>query len=108
MVKVGYFLASEEFGPNELVEQAKMAEKAGFKALWISDHFHPWTSKQGNSPFVWSVIGGSPRRLPRDDRRNLPNAADSSGHRSPGRGDLGRDAGGRFSLGVRSGENLNE
>ena len=58
MVKVGYFLASEEFGPNELIEQAKMAEAAGFEALWISDHFHPWTSEQGNSPFVWSVIGG--------------------------------------------------
>src|SRR5215216_2414945 len=58
MVKVGYFLASEEFGPNELIEQAKMAEAAGFDALWISDHFHPWTSEQGNSPFVWSVIGG--------------------------------------------------
>jgi G6PDH family F420-dependent oxidoreductase len=23
----------------------------------ISDHFHPWTDRQGNSPFVWSVIG---------------------------------------------------
>src|SRR5215211_1799735 len=58
MVKVGYFLSSEEFGPNELIEQAKMAEAAGFEALWVSDHFHPWTSEQGNSPFVWSVIGG--------------------------------------------------
>src|SRR5215210_2380142 len=58
MVKIGYFLSSEEFRPNELIEQAKMAESAGFEALWISDHFHPWTSEQGNSPFVWSVIGG--------------------------------------------------
>src|SRR3712207_2866049 len=58
MVKVGYFLSSEEFGPNELIEQAKMAEAAGFEALWISDHFHPWNDEQGESPFVWSVIGG--------------------------------------------------
>jgi alkanesulfonate monooxygenase SsuD/methylene tetrahydromethanopterin reductase-like flavin-dependent oxidoreductase (luciferase family) len=50
MVKVGYFLASEELGPNELIEQAKMAEAAGFEALWIGDHFHPWSSEQGNSP----------------------------------------------------------
>ena len=50
MAKIGYFLASEEFGPNELIAQAKRAEAAGFEALWISDHFHPWTSEQGNSP----------------------------------------------------------
>ena len=41
MAKIGYFLSCEEFGPNELVEQAKMAEAAGFEGLWISDHFHP-------------------------------------------------------------------
>jgi alkanesulfonate monooxygenase SsuD/methylene tetrahydromethanopterin reductase-like flavin-dependent oxidoreductase (luciferase family) len=34
-----------------------MAERAGFERLWISDHFHPWNAEQGNSPFVWSVIG---------------------------------------------------
>ncbi|SDZ34941.1 F420-dependent oxidoreductase, G6PDH family [Amycolatopsis xylanica] len=57
MVKIGYFLSCEEFGPRELVEQAKRAEAAGFSGLWISDHFHPWLDAQGNSPFVWSVIG---------------------------------------------------
>jgi G6PDH family F420-dependent oxidoreductase len=34
-----------------------MAADAGFDALWISDHFHPWNDEQGQSPFVWSVIG---------------------------------------------------
>jgi G6PDH family F420-dependent oxidoreductase len=57
-VKIGYFLSSEEWGPREQLEQAQMAEKAGFEALWISDHYHPWNDEQGNSPFVWSVIGG--------------------------------------------------
>jgi G6PDH family F420-dependent oxidoreductase len=56
-MKIGYFLASEEFGPHELVRQAQMAEEAGFHGLWISDHFHPWNDEQGHSPFVWSVIG---------------------------------------------------
>ena len=42
MVKIGYFLSSEEFGPHAQVDQAKMAEEAGFEALWISDHYHPW------------------------------------------------------------------
>jgi G6PDH family F420-dependent oxidoreductase len=57
-MKLGYFLSSEEFGPAELVEQARRAEAAGFHALWISDHYHPWNEEQGHSPFVWSVIGG--------------------------------------------------
>ena len=57
MVSIGYFLSCEEFGPRELVRQARLAEQAGFERLWISDHFHPWNAEQGNSPFVWSVIG---------------------------------------------------
>jgi len=56
-MKLGYFLSCEEYGPQELVEQAVAAEKAGFEGLWISDHFHPWNDEQGQSPFVWSVIG---------------------------------------------------
>jgi alkanesulfonate monooxygenase SsuD/methylene tetrahydromethanopterin reductase-like flavin-dependent oxidoreductase (luciferase family) len=41
VTRYGYFLASEEHEPGELVRQARMAEEAGFDALWISDHFHP-------------------------------------------------------------------
>jgi G6PDH family F420-dependent oxidoreductase len=54
---MGYFLSCEEYTAAELVEQARAAEDAGFRALWISDHFHPWNDEQGESPFVWSVIG---------------------------------------------------
>ncbi|MCQ8831146.1 TIGR03557 family F420-dependent LLM class oxidoreductase [Streptomyces malaysiensis] len=57
MTEYGYFLAAEEHGPAELVEQARMAEQAGFSHLWISDHYHPWNEAQGQCPFVWSVIG---------------------------------------------------
>jgi G6PDH family F420-dependent oxidoreductase len=54
----GIFLSSEENKPRDLVEQAKLAEAAGFEKVTISDHFHPWMDSQGESPFVWSVIGG--------------------------------------------------
>jgi alkanesulfonate monooxygenase SsuD/methylene tetrahydromethanopterin reductase-like flavin-dependent oxidoreductase (luciferase family) len=57
MAKIGYFLSCEEWGPIELLEQARMAQEAGFEGLWISDHYHPWIGGQGNAPFVWSVIG---------------------------------------------------
>ena len=58
MAEIGYFLSSEEHGPAELVRQAQLAEQAGFRSVWISDHYHPWNDNQGQSPFVWSVIGG--------------------------------------------------
>jgi len=57
MVELGYALSSEEFPPEKLVSNAQAAESAGFKFALISDHFHPWINDQGNSPFVWSVIG---------------------------------------------------
>jgi G6PDH family F420-dependent oxidoreductase len=56
-VQIGYFLSCEEYSPAELVDQAKLAHEAGFESLWISDHFHPWNDEQGESPFVWSIIG---------------------------------------------------
>jgi alkanesulfonate monooxygenase SsuD/methylene tetrahydromethanopterin reductase-like flavin-dependent oxidoreductase (luciferase family) len=59
MLKIGYSFSSEEFSPTRLVELAKQAEDAGFGFGLISDHFHPWISRQGNSPFVWPVIAAS-------------------------------------------------
>ena len=56
-MRFGYFLSCEEYSPAELIEQAVAAEEAGFDALWISDHYHPWNDEQGQSPFVWSMIG---------------------------------------------------
>jgi alkanesulfonate monooxygenase SsuD/methylene tetrahydromethanopterin reductase-like flavin-dependent oxidoreductase (luciferase family) len=56
MTQYGYFLAAEEHAPQELVRQARLAGQAGFDALWISDHFHPWLAEQvlprlrGNRP----------------------------------------------------------
>ncbi len=58
MAKIGFTLSSEEFGPNELVGFARRAEEVGYDFLSISDPFHPWVDKQGNSPFVWAVLGG--------------------------------------------------
>src|SRR5581483_3562295 len=58
MFELGYSLSSEEHGPNDLVRFAQRAEQVGFSFALISDHFHPWTSRQGQSPFVWNVIGG--------------------------------------------------
>jgi alkanesulfonate monooxygenase SsuD/methylene tetrahydromethanopterin reductase-like flavin-dependent oxidoreductase (luciferase family) len=47
MSKIGYFLSCEQFGPKELIDQAKRAEAAGFESLWISDLSHPWNDEPG-------------------------------------------------------------
>ena len=57
MTDIGYFLSSEEHGPNRLLRFAQMGHEAGFESVVVSDHYHPWTERQGESPFVWSVVG---------------------------------------------------
>src|SRR5215213_5380586 len=110
MPKVGYFLASEEFGPKELLRQARMAEEAGFEALWISDHYHPWTEAQGHSPFVWSVIGGLSQAtsLPVTTGVTCPTVRIHPAIIAQAAATSSVMLEGRFILGVGSGENLNE
>jgi G6PDH family F420-dependent oxidoreductase len=57
MTSFGYALSSEEHEPRKLVRFAAQAEDSGFSFCSISDHFHPWVTAQGHSPFVWGVLG---------------------------------------------------
>jgi G6PDH family F420-dependent oxidoreductase len=57
MPRFGYALSGEEHSPGALVRNARAAEEAGFDFAMVSDHYHPWTDRQGSAPFVWSVIG---------------------------------------------------
>jgi alkanesulfonate monooxygenase SsuD/methylene tetrahydromethanopterin reductase-like flavin-dependent oxidoreductase (luciferase family) len=54
---IGYTPSAEEAGARELVAHAVRAEEVGFRFAVISDHFHPWIDRQGQSPFVWGVLG---------------------------------------------------
>jgi G6PDH family F420-dependent oxidoreductase len=56
-MEIGYKLATEAFGPNEIVRQAVAAEQAGFDFVELSDHYHPWLDAQGHSAFTWSILG---------------------------------------------------
>lgn len=57
MTELGYAALSEQHGPTELVENVAEAEQRGIEYASISDHFHPWTTTQGESPFVWGTLG---------------------------------------------------
>jgi coenzyme F420-dependent glucose-6-phosphate dehydrogenase len=111
MAAIGYTLSSEENGAKELVAQAARAEEVGFTFAGISDHFHPWIDRQGESPFVWGVLGAiaeATERLrlvtgvtcptTRIHPAIIAQAAATAASLLPG----------RFSLGVGTGENLNE
>jgi G6PDH family F420-dependent oxidoreductase len=108
--RVGYFLSTEEYSPDELVEQAVLAEKAGFDVLWISDHFHPWNDAQGESPFVWSVIGAISQRcgLPVTTAVTCPIMRMSPVIVAQAAATAAALLDGRFRLGVGTGEALNE
>ena len=109
-MQIGYFLASEEYSPRALIEQAKQAEQAGFHALWISDHFHPWNEEQGHSPFVWSVIGAiaDATSLPVTTGVTCPTVRIHPAIIAQAAATSSLLLEGRFNLGVGSGEALNE
>ncbi|HEX4093061.1 MAG TPA: TIGR03557 family F420-dependent LLM class oxidoreductase [Trebonia sp.] len=110
MTRYGYFLSSEEYDPASLIRQAKMAEQAGFEALWISDHFHPWLDEQGNSSFVWSVIGAISQvtSLPITTAVTCPTTRIHPAIIAQAAATAGLLTDGKFTLGVGTGEALNE
>ncbi|GAA4106848.1 LLM class F420-dependent oxidoreductase [Actinomadura miaoliensis] len=110
MTTFGYFLSCEEHGPEELIRQARLAEQAGFEALWISDHFHPWLDEQGQSPFVWSVIGALSQAvsLPITTAVTCPTFRIHPAIVAQAAATSQVMLNGRFRLGLGSGEALNE
>ncbi len=110
MTEIGYFLSSEEHGPRELVRQATLASDAGIGSVWISDHFHPWLDEQGESPFVWSVIGAIAASTPLTVTTAVtcPTMRTHPAIIAHAAATCSLLLEGRFELGVGSGENLNE
>ena len=110
MTTYGYFLSAEEFTPAQLLEQARLAERAGFEALWISDHFHPWNDTQGQSAFVWSMLGALSQvtSLPITTAVTCPTVRLHPAVVAQAAATSAVLLDGRFTLGVGSGEALNE
>jgi G6PDH family F420-dependent oxidoreductase len=110
-MKIGYFLSCEEWGPKQLVELASKAKAAGFEGLWISDHFHPWNDEQGHSPFVWSVIGAisqAAEGMKVTTAVTCPTMRMHPAIVAQAAATATIQLGGRFCLGIGSGEALNE
>ncbi|MBW4463323.1 MAG: TIGR03885 family FMN-dependent LLM class oxidoreductase [Nodosilinea sp. WJT8-NPBG4] len=59
MVKFAYHASHEQFAPSALLGWAQQAEQAGFTAVTSSDHFHPWSERQGECGFAWTWLGAA-------------------------------------------------
>jgi coenzyme F420-dependent glucose-6-phosphate dehydrogenase len=110
-VELGYAVSSEEHQPLQLVRNASRAEEAGFTFALVSDHFHPWIDRQGESPFVWNVLGGialATERLVVGTGVTCPTIRIHPAIVAQAAATTAAMLPGRFFLGVGTGENLNE
>jgi len=110
-VSIGYTIMGEQAGPKQLVEDAVRAEAAGFDFVAASDHYFPWLSEQGHSPYVWSVLGAVAHATERVELMTYVTCPTMRYHPAivaQKAATLQLLADGRFTLGVGAGENLNE
>jgi G6PDH family F420-dependent oxidoreductase len=111
MATIGIFLSCEEQSAKRLVDIAVKAEDAGIRDFWISDHFHPWVDAQGESPFVWSIIGAiaaATREARVTTAVTCPSVRIHPAIVAQAAATSALLLDGRFTLGVGTGEALNE
>ncbi len=109
--RFGYTLMTEQAGPKDLVRFAVAAEEQGFDFEVSSDHFFPWLSAQGHSPYAWSVLGAVAHATERVGLMTYVTCPTMRYHPAvvaQKAATLQLLADGRFTLGLGSGENLNE
>jgi probable non-F420 flavinoid oxidoreductase len=56
---IGFHASHEQVHPARLLRAVVAAEQAGFTAAMSSDHFSPWSTRQGHSGFAWSWLGAA-------------------------------------------------
>ncbi len=111
MTNFGYTLMTEQSGPRELVDHAVRAEQVGFDFEVMSDHYFPWLSAQGHAPYAWSVLGAVAHATSRVGLMTYVTCPTIRYHPAivaQKAATVQLLAEGRFTLGLGSGENLNE
>jgi probable non-F420 flavinoid oxidoreductase len=59
MATFGFHASHEQHPPSQLLDLVLQAERSGFQAAMCSDHFHPWSERQGESGYAWSWLGAA-------------------------------------------------
>jgi coenzyme F420-dependent glucose-6-phosphate dehydrogenase len=111
-LKISIDLGENYNDPLKFVECAEAAEKYDFDTVWFGDHFLPWFHGGNKSSFVWSVV---PVALDRTNKIKVgPDVTCPIGGRfhpaiiAQASATIDNMYPGRFSLGVGSGEAINE
>ena len=110
-MEIGYTLMTEQSGPTDLVRYAVAAEQAGFAFEVCSDHYFPWLDAQGHAPYAWSVLGAVAHATERVELMTYVTCPTFRYHPAvvaQQAATLGLLSDSRFTLGLGSGENLNE
>lgn len=111
MTRFGYTLMTEQAGPKDLVRHAVSAEQAGFDFEVCSDHYSPWLSTQGHAPNAWAVLGAVAHATTEVGLYSYVTCPTMRYHPAVVAQQAATVqilADGRFTLGLGSGENLNE
>ena len=111
MTRFAYFCGHEQFQPEVLLEHAALAEQVGFDALTVSDHFHPWVDDASACGFAWTWLGAlavRTRRVRIATAVTCPLFHYHPGLVAQAAATVDRLTGGRFALGVGTGEGINE
>lgn len=111
MTRFGYTLMTEQSGPRDLVRYAIAAEQAGFDFEVSSDHYSPWLTEQGHAPYAWSVLGAVAQATERVELMTYVTCPTMRYHPAvvaQKAATLAVLSGNRFTLGLGSGESLNE
>lgn len=110
-IRYGYTLMTEQSGPRELVGYAAAAERAGFDFEVMSDHYSPWLDEQGHAGYAWSMLGAVTQVTERVELMTYVTCPILRYHPvvvAQKAATIGLLSGDRFTLGLGSGENLNE
>jgi G6PDH family F420-dependent oxidoreductase len=111
MPAFAYFCGHEQWQPEDLVRHARLAEEAGFDMVLVSEHFHPWVDDAGASGFAFATIAAmaaTTETIEFTTAVTTPLFRFHPGVVAQAAATLDRLSGGRFNLGVGTGENINE
>ncbi len=110
-LKLGYKASAEQFGPQELLDLAVLAEEKGFDSVWVSDHYQPFRHTDGHAPFSLAWLGAATQRTRRVTLGTSVLTPTFRYHPSivaQAFATLERLAPGRLILGIGTGESMNE
>src|ERR671912_1958938 len=108
---LGYTMMTEQAGPKDLVAHVVAAERIGFDFAVCSDHYFPWLDEMGHSPHAWVTLGAAAQatsRIPLMTYVTCPTFRYHPAVVAQKAATLQLLSDGRFTLGLGSGENLNE